>query len=86
MSDKKEQNIVKTMTTAVAIADSVFGANADTEAAHEIFDWLEVAPSVEEFTADLKRVYAYAANVHKAAAPTSEQVFGLFERIFDFPK
>jgi len=81
--EKIEKDVVDNMTKAKAIADDIFGLQVTTEAVHDVYDWLDIAPSDEELVADLKRLYEHAGRIHRTAAPTPEQVFGLFERIYD---
>lgn len=77
-----EDSIVGSMSAAHEIADKLFGARSNLYAVHTIFDYLQVGDE-EDFAADLKRTIEYAKTAHKTQEPTPEQVFGLFERIFD---
>lgn len=77
-----EVGVVESMTAAHEIADKLFGTRANLYAAHAIFDYLQNVDE-EEFAADLKRTIDHAKIAHKTDEPTPEQVFGLFERIFD---
>ena len=79
--EEVEAGVVALMGEAQAIADQVFGDKSSTYAVHEVYDYLEIADA-EDFAEDLKRVYGYAKVAHKTEAPTPEQVFGLFDRIF----
>jgi hypothetical protein len=84
---KKEQDleasIVKGVAGAYSIAEDLFGTRADAYATEEIYAWLEIAPSGEVFVEDLKRVIEHAKNVYKTETPSTEQVFGLFDLIFN---
>ena len=67
---------------AVAIAEKVFGDKSTIEGVFEVYDYLDVAKSEEDFASDLKRTYKYAKKAFKTEAPTPGQVFGLFDKIF----
>ena len=84
--DAAVKQVADKMTQARKIAYEVFGGSMTTDAVHDVFDWLEVAPSADELTADLKRVYAHAARVHEVTLPTPEQVFGIFDRVYGDPE
>lgn len=79
---KSEKEVIALLTTAKGIADDVFGLQSTTDAVHDVYDWLEMAPNAEELVADLKRIYEHAGRIHKTAAPTPDQVFGLFELVY----
>lgn len=81
-SDGQLASAVERLVKAYAIAEKVFGDGCTAEGAFEIYDYLEVAETEEEFAADLKRVYKRAKQIFKTEAPTPLQVFGLFEFIF----
>lgn len=77
-----EGGIVESMSAAHEIAERLFGARSTAKAVHEIFDYLKTSDE-EDFAADLKRTIEHAKIAHKTEEPTPEQVFGLFERIFN---
>ena len=76
-----EADVLEIMIHAAELAVEYFG-KAEPYAVEEIYDYLQLADE-EEFIADLKRVMGYAKIVYKVDAPTPEQVFGLFDRIFN---
>jgi hypothetical protein len=76
-----EAEIVEQMSSAWGIAEKLFGAQSNVFAVHEIFDYLAESDEAE-FAADLTRTIEHAKIVYKTTAPTPEQVFGLFDRIF----
>jgi hypothetical protein len=79
--DKHESSVVEGMANARKIAMRLFDTQADINVVHEIFDYLAVADEAD-FIADLERVIGHAKKIYETTAPTGEQVFGLFERIF----
>jgi hypothetical protein len=80
-ADKRETDVIEGMSNARQIAEKIFGVHVTTDAVHEVFDYLEEADE-DEFVDDLTRVADHARKIYDTTAPTSEQVFGLFERIF----
>ena len=85
--DELEALIVAEMSNAYTIAEKFWGAAVGSTAVELVYDGLQNADDVgvdeEEFTADLQRVIGHAKVVYRTETPSPEQVFGLFERIFD---
>ena len=79
--EKHEAAVVEGMTKAFTIAEQLFGAQVNTCAVEEIYDYLEIADE-EDFLIDLKQVIEHTKKIYKTTAPTPEQVFGVFERIY----
>lgn len=77
-----ESDVCEAMTLAHTMAVNVFGDKTDFYAADEIYDYLKIAePDV--VAADLDRIYGHAKVVFKTEHPNPEQVFGLFDRIYN---
>lgn len=77
-----ELEMVNNAAKAAELASEIFGAQSNTVAVFELVDYLAATDDEEQFIADLKRVVEHAKKVFKIDAPTPEQVFGLFGRIF----
>lgn len=80
--DKQEAQTVETMAHCYGLARELFGDKANDYATEEIYDYLEASDDPEDFMADLRRVIDHAKTVYQTQAPSPEQVFGLFERLF----
>lgn len=78
-----EASVVERMSQAKSLADKFFGAQSDTYAVEAIADYLEVADDEEEFTEDLTRIIEHTKVIYSTDAPTPEQVFGVFDRVFE---
>lgn len=81
--EQHEFSVVEVMRLAQSIAEQTFGTAWNTHAVEEITDYLEIVGDPDDFVPDLKRIYGHAQKVYKTTSPTPEQVFGLFERIYE---
>lgn len=73
----------ETLMYARELATKLFGDKSNTYATLELYDYLTAeGADEEEFAADLKRCVAHAKVAFATDAPSPEQVFALFERIF----
>lgn len=80
---KSETEIVEMMIVAQGLAEETFGSKWDTAAVEEIADYLDIGATASELLPDLKRLYGHAQRIYKTDTPDSDQVFGLFDRVFD---
>jgi hypothetical protein len=85
MSTKKHKELVATVIArqaeALSIAEKLFGAQANVQAAHEIYDCLKEVDA-EECVPDFIEAFESAKTVYKRT-PTVEEVFDLFDRIWN---
>jgi hypothetical protein len=78
-----ESDVVEIMTLAHTMAIEIFGDKASFYAADEIYDYFTILDDPDEVKTDVQRVYGHAKQVFQTASPTPEQVFGLFDRIYN---
>jgi hypothetical protein len=79
-----EVSVVERMCRAKAVADQIFGTQANNFAVEEITFYLEANDDDEEdFLIDLARVYDHTKVIYAVETPSPEQVFGVFNNIFD---
>jgi hypothetical protein len=82
-SNKRETTVVQNMTRAREIADELFGSKSDTEAVHEIYEYVKDPDiDIESYLDDVKCALEHAKTIHKTTEPTPEQVFGVFDEVF----
>jgi hypothetical protein len=77
-----EADVVEALTLAAATATEVFGAQSNVFAVQEIYEYHQLADA-DSFGEDLARVYGYAKVAFKTETPTPEQVFLVFDKIFN---
>lgn len=83
--EEHEEAVTGGMAKAQGIAEQLFGSTAKSNptATFEIFDYLENGADEEAFATDLKRTVEHAKAAFGTDAPSAEQVFGLFSRMFE---
>jgi len=82
---KKEPRakVIERMARANIAAVEIFGTQADAFAEQEIYEYFEVADE-DKFLSDLREVVAEAKIAYpKTVTPTPEQVFYLFDAIYN---